>query len=83
MLCWMFQGVYVLLDSRFKLLTQISNTKQYMELAPKVIIFFICKKYVSELSGEQKIVTYSEVSTAKFSDIPQTTWKLTKIWWVQ
>jgi len=32
----MLQGVYVLLDSRFKLLTQISNTKQYMELAPKV-----------------------------------------------
>lgn len=33
------QGVYVLLDSRFKLLTQISNTKQYMELAPKYFAF--------------------------------------------
>jgi len=37
----LIQGVYVLLDSRFKLLTQISNTKQYMELAPKVCILVL------------------------------------------
>ncbi|XP_041354008.1 trafficking protein particle complex subunit 6b-like [Gigantopelta aegis] len=33
------QGVYVLLDNRFKFLTQISNGKQYMESAPKYLAF--------------------------------------------
>jgi len=31
-----FQGVYVLQDNKFRLLTQISNGKQYTDAAPKV-----------------------------------------------
>ena len=30
------QGVYVLQDNRFKFMTQISNSKQYMEGSPRV-----------------------------------------------
>ena len=30
------QGVYVLQDNRFKMLTQLSNSKQYLEAAPRV-----------------------------------------------
>ena len=30
------QGVYVLQDNRFRALTQMSNSKQYIEKAPKV-----------------------------------------------
>jgi len=33
------QGVYVLQDNRFKFLTQISNSKQYMEGAPRYLAF--------------------------------------------
>ncbi|XP_064622805.1 trafficking protein particle complex subunit 6b-like [Lineus longissimus] len=33
------QGVYVLQDNRFRLLTQMSNNKQYMESAPKYLAF--------------------------------------------
>lgn len=33
------QGVYVLLDNRFKFITQMSNSKQYMDLMPKVNYF--------------------------------------------
>jgi hypothetical protein len=32
----LFQGVYVLQDNKFRLLTQMSNGKQYMESSPKV-----------------------------------------------
>lgn len=32
------QGVYVLQDNKFRFLAAISNTRQYLELAPKVII---------------------------------------------
>jgi len=31
-----FQGVYVLQDNKFKLLTQLSSDKQYLEAAPQV-----------------------------------------------
>ena len=33
---FLFQGVFVLQDNSFKLLTHISATKQYLEKAPKV-----------------------------------------------
>ncbi|XP_074662189.1 trafficking protein particle complex subunit 6b-like [Tubulanus polymorphus] len=33
------QGVYVLQDNKFRLLTQISNGKQYLEMAPKYLAF--------------------------------------------
>lgn len=33
------QGVFVLQENRFKLLTQMSNSKQYIELAPKYLAF--------------------------------------------
>ena len=39
------QGVYVLQDNRFKLLTQISNSKQYMEGAPRVSICLVKDMY--------------------------------------
>lgn len=39
------QGVYVLQDNQFKLLTQISNSKQYMELAPKVSQDIVCSSF--------------------------------------
>ncbi|KAL5009014.1 hypothetical protein ScPMuIL_014595 [Solemya velum] len=33
------QGVYVLQDNKFRFLTQISNGKQYMDVAPKFLAF--------------------------------------------
>ncbi len=33
------QGVYVLQDNRFRLLTQLSNSKQYLEAAPRYLAF--------------------------------------------
>ncbi|KAI0211744.1 Trafficking protein particle complex subunit 6b [Lamellibrachia satsuma] len=33
------QGVYVLQDNKFKLLTQLSSDKQYMEAAPQFLAF--------------------------------------------
>ncbi|XP_067831111.1 trafficking protein particle complex subunit 6b-like [Heptranchias perlo] len=32
-------GTYVLQDNRFRLLTQVSNSKQYLEEAPKFLAF--------------------------------------------
>ncbi|RWS28735.1 trafficking protein particle complex subunit 6B-like protein [Leptotrombidium deliense] len=33
------QGVYVLLDNKFRFLTQITTSKQYMEILPKYLAF--------------------------------------------
>uniref|UniRef100_A0A8C4QDQ8 Trafficking protein particle complex subunit 6B n=1 Tax=Eptatretus burgeri TaxID=7764 RepID=A0A8C4QDQ8_EPTBU len=56
------QGVYVLQDNRFRLLTQISAGKQYMEHAPKFLAF-TCGLVRGALSnlGVNSIVT-AEVS---------------------
>lgn len=34
------QGVYVLLDNEFRFLSKISSGSQYLEYAPKVIIYY-------------------------------------------
>ncbi|KAL2303758.1 hypothetical protein Nmel_009037 [Mimus melanotis] len=36
------QGIYVLQDNKFRLLTQMSAGKQYLEHAPKVPFNFMC-----------------------------------------
>ncbi|KZS13441.1 Trafficking protein particle complex subunit 6B [Daphnia magna] len=33
------QGVYVLQDNKFRFLASISNSRQYLELAPKYLVF--------------------------------------------
>ena len=38
------KGVYVLQDNKFKLLTQMSSGKQYMESAPRVSFDFLHSK---------------------------------------
>ncbi|KAH0620518.1 hypothetical protein JD844_021052 [Phrynosoma platyrhinos] len=62
--CYPFlQGIYVLQDNKFRLLTQISAGKQYLEHAPKYLAF-TCGLIRGALSnlGIKSIVT-AEVST--------------------
>ncbi|KFZ50043.1 Trafficking protein particle complex subunit 6B, partial [Podiceps cristatus] len=44
------QGIYVLQDNKFRLLTQMSAGKQYLEHAPKVLFSFILGIYQFDLS---------------------------------
>lgn len=57
------QGIYVLQDNSFRFLRQISNTSQYLELAPKYVVFScgILRGSLANL-GIQAIVT-AEIST--------------------
>ncbi|CRK88000.1 CLUMA_CG001786, isoform A [Clunio marinus] len=57
------QGIYVLQDNSFRFLKQISNSSQYLELAPKYVVFScgILRGCLANL-GIQAIVT-AEIST--------------------
>lgn len=57
------QGIYVLQDNSFRFLRQISNSSQYLELAPKYVVFScgILRGSLANL-GIQAIVT-AEIST--------------------
>ncbi|MBN3302292.1 TPC6B protein, partial [Amia calva] len=57
------QGTYVLQDNRFRLLTQFSNSKQYLEEAPKYLAYS-CGMVRGALSnlGMDSVVT-ADVST--------------------
>lgn len=44
------QGIYVLQDNKFRLLTQMSAGKQYLEHAPKVPFSFILGIYQFDLN---------------------------------
>jgi len=58
------QGIYVLQDNSFRFLRQISNSSQYLELAPKYVVFScgILRGSLANL-GIQAIVTAEIVST--------------------
>lgn len=58
------QGIYVLQDNSFRFLKQISNSSQYLELAPKYVVFScgILRGSLANL-GIQAIVTAEIVST--------------------
>lgn len=45
------QGIYVLQDNKFRLLTQMSAGKQYLEHAPKVPFIFILGIYEFNLNN--------------------------------
>jgi trafficking protein particle complex subunit 6 len=57
------QGIYVLQDNSFRFLRQISNTSQFLELAPKYVVFScgILRGSLANL-GIQAIVT-AEIGT--------------------
>lgn len=57
------QGIYVLQDNSFRFLRQISNSSQYLELAPKYVVFScgILRGSLANL-GIQAIVT-AEIAT--------------------
>uniref|UniRef100_A0A8C0BDL9 Trafficking protein particle complex 6B n=1 Tax=Buteo japonicus TaxID=224669 RepID=A0A8C0BDL9_9AVES len=61
--CFFKQGIYVLQDNKFRLLTQMSAGKQYLEHAPKYLAF-TCGLIRGGLSnlGIKSIVT-AEVSS--------------------
>uniref|UniRef100_A0A8C4CI62 Trafficking protein particle complex subunit 6B n=1 Tax=Denticeps clupeoides TaxID=299321 RepID=A0A8C4CI62_9TELE len=63
------QGIYVLQDNKFRLLTQLSSGKQYLEHAPKYLAF-ACGLVRGGLSnlGVRSIVT-AEVSVMPACDI--------------
>ncbi|XP_066560072.1 trafficking protein particle complex subunit 6B, like isoform X2 [Amia ocellicauda] len=70
------QGTYVLQDNRFRLLTQFSNSKQYLEEAPKYLAYS-CGMVRGALSnlGMDSVVT-ADVSTlpaCKFQVVIQKT----------
>ena len=46
------QGVYVLQDNRFKMLTQLSNSKQYLEAAPRVSTSVTVNSTGGSIQGE-------------------------------
>lgn len=48
--CFFKQGIYVLQDNKFRLLTQMSAGKQYLEHAPKVPFSFILGIYQFDLN---------------------------------
>ncbi|KAI6068498.1 Trafficking protein particle complex subunit 6B [Aix galericulata] len=56
------QGIYVLQDNKFRLLTQMSAGKQYLEHAPKVVRHRISPRYGTcanlEVCGKTKTTNY-------------------------
>ncbi|XP_006627648.1 trafficking protein particle complex subunit 6B, like [Lepisosteus oculatus] len=70
------QGTYVLQDNKFRLLTQLSNGKQYLEEAPKYLAY-TCGMVRGALSnlGVESVVTaeVSSLPSCKFQVVIQKT----------